>query len=137
MKKNKIEQFLTKAKLRKTQPRLKILKTLLNSTKPLTQEQITEELGAKAPDKVTVYRCLENFVEAGLVHKAFLQERTWHYELSHHCTDSQCHPHFTCKKCGVTSCLRGKSLPLIKGLKKGFVIHRQQVRLEGLCPKCA
>ncbi len=137
MRKNKLEQLLAKAKLRKTQPRVKILNALLDSAKPLTQEQIAKKLGTQAPNKVTIYRCLENFVEVGLVHKAFLQDRTWHYELSHNCTDSQCHPHFTCKKCGVTSCLWGKSVPLVRGLKKGFVIHRQQVRLEGLCPKCA
>jgi hypothetical protein len=28
------------------------------------------------------------------------------------------------------------SFPLVKGLNKGFVVHRQQVRLEGLCPRC-
>lgn len=137
MKKSELKHILAEAKLRKTGPRLNILKILLNSVSPLTQQQIAKKLGRKAPNKVTIYRCLENFVEAGLAHKAFLQDRTWHYELSHNCTDNQCHPHFTCKNCGVTRCLWGKSVPLVKGLKKGYVIHRQQVRLEGLCPKCA
>ena len=137
MKKAEIEQLLAEVKLRKTGPRIKILNALLNSAEPLTQQQITKKLKAKAPNKVTTYRCLENFVEAGLVHKAFLQDRTWHYELSHNCTEKQCHPHFTCKNCGQTRCLDGNSIPLIKDLKKGYVIHRQQVRLEGLCPKCS
>ncbi|MFA5554448.1 MAG: transcriptional repressor [Phycisphaerae bacterium] len=132
-----VDELLDDAKLRKTAPRVQILKALLDVAVPLTQEQIAEKIGKNSPDKVTIYRSLENFVEAGLVHKAYLQERVWHYELSHHCSSIQCHPHFTCTNCGATRCLWGKSPALVEGLEKGYVIHRQQVRLEGLCPKCS
>ncbi len=132
-----INKMLSDVKLRKTEPRVKILEVMLKTPEPLTQEQIAKEIISKVPDKVTIYRCLENFVETGLVHKVFLNDRIWHYELSHHCTASQCHPHFTCTKCGTTRCLWGKSPALVEGLEKGYVIHRQQVRLDGLCPKCS
>lgn len=132
-----INKMLNDVKLRKTKPRAKILEVLLNSSAPLTQEQIAAKLENRSPDKVTIYRCLANFVETELVHRAFLQDRIWHYELSHHCTASQCHPHFTCTKCGVTKCLWGMAPPLVTGLQKGYVINRQQVRLEGLCPNCS
>jgi Fur family ferric uptake transcriptional regulator len=114
-----------------------ILGVLLSARRPQTADQIAAKLAASAPNRVTIYRTLEAFLEAGLVHKAFLDERTWHFELARNCTEKQCHPHFTCTKCGVTRCLFGLSLPIAKGLKKGFVTHRQQVRLEGLCPACA
>ncbi len=76
-------------------------------------------------------------MEADLVHKAFLQDRAWHFELADHCTEAQCHPHFTCLNCGATHCMPGMSLPMAKSPYKGFIIRHQEVRLEGLCPACA
>jgi Fur family ferric uptake transcriptional regulator len=113
-----------------------VLGALLGARKPQTADQIAAKLSRPAADRVTVYRTLEAFLEAGLVHKAFIDERTWHFELAHNCTESQCHPHFTCTDCGDTNCLTEISLPLAKSPGKGFVIRRQRVQLEGLCPKC-
>lgn len=132
----KIENILRTANLRRTGPRVAILSVLLHAGKPLSQDQIAAKLVPALPNKVTIYRTLESFCKAGLVHKAFMHKRAWHFELADKCTESQCHPHFACKKCGVISCLVGLSVSIVEGLKKGFVIHRQQVRLEGLCPRC-
>ena len=132
----RIEDLLRSGNLRRTGPRVTILSALLKAHKPLTQDQIAAKLGPAIPNKVTIYRTLESFRKAGLVHKAFMQKRAWHYELADKCTEEQCHPHFTCKRCGVIRCLVGLPVSIVKGLKKGFVIHRQQVRLEGLCPRC-
>lgn len=133
----KVRELLRTAKLRRTGPRIAILGVLLRARRPQTAEQIAAKLPAAAANRVTIYRTLESFVEAGLVHKAFLDERTWHFELAGNCTDEQCHPHFTCTNCGVTRCLVGLSVPVVKGLEEGFVAYRQQIRLEGLCPACA
>jgi len=134
---SRIDNLLRSANLRRTAPSIAILSVLLQADKPLTQDQIAVNLAPAIPNKVTIYRVLERFCKAGLVHKAFMHKRAVHFELANHCSTVQCHPHFTCKKCGVTQCLIGLSSPIVKGLKKGFVIHRQQVRLEGLCPECA
>jgi len=131
----KAEELLRSAKLRRTAPRMAVLSVLLGAAKPMTQNQIAVKLGPDAPDKVTIYRILESFLNACLVHKAFLRQRTWHFELAHNCTENQCHPHFTCTSCGDTYCLPEVSLPLAN-TSKGFTISRQRVQLEGLCPKC-
>jgi len=133
----KIDRLLSPANLRRTKPRIAVLGALLAAAMPLTRRQIAKRISTGSPDKVTIYRTLESFIGAGLVHKAFLQNRTWHFELAYNCTKSQCHPHFTCKICGATKCLVGLYIPVVKDLKNGFVIHRQQVQLEGLCPHCA
>ena len=132
----KPENVLGNAKLRCTRGRVAILKVLATARKPLTREQIAAELGKKDLNKVTIYRALEGFVKVGLVHKAFLHKRTWHFELADNCTERQCHPHFTCTECGSTHCLTEISLPMARSPHKGFVIDRQRVQLEGLCPKC-
>lgn len=130
-------RILKAAKLYCTKCRAAILKVLLKSDKPLSHEQIAQRLGKKRFDKVTIYRTLESFCEAGLVHKAFTQKRAWYFESAQDCTENQCHPHFTCTSCGNTHCLTEMKLPMAKSPHKGFIIRRQQIRLEGLCPRCA
>lgn len=129
--------MLKTAKLYCTDCRVAVLKVLIRARRPLTQEQIARRLGKKQLDKVTIYRTLENLFGAGVVHKAYIEKRAWHFELADNCSESQCHPHFTCTSCGVTHCLTEMLLPMAKSPHKGFVIQRQQVRLEGLCPECS
>jgi Fur family ferric uptake transcriptional regulator len=135
--KKRIDNLLGSAKLKRTGPRTAILSVLLSAGMPQTACQVAAKLSGTIPNKVTIYRTLESFCRAGLVHKAFIHKRAVYFELANRCSEIRCHPHFTCKVCGVTNCLIGLSVPLVKGLKKGFVIHRQEVQLEGLCPRCA
>lgn len=133
---DKAKKLLKSADLRCTQCRMSILSALLEAKKPITREQITSALSQKAPNKVTIYRTLESLLQANLVHKAFVKNRTWHFEPAHNCTTDQCHPHFTCKSCNQTHCLTAMSLPMAKSPHNGFVIQHQKVQLEGLCPDC-
>jgi Fur family ferric uptake transcriptional regulator len=133
----KAREMLKAAKLYCTGGRIDILKVLMKAGKPLSQDQISRRSGRSRFDKVTIYRTLESLLDVGLVHKVFVDKRARHFELADHCTERQCHPHFTCTNCGVTHCLTGISLPMAKSPHKGFVIRRQQVRLEGLCPACS
>ena len=147
---DKARQMLKDTKLYCTEPRLAILQVLMQTGRPLRQDQIARQLAQnprrglarlgsprRAMNKVTVYRTLESLIEVGLVHRAFTYQRAWYFELADHCTEHQCHPHFTCTHCGVTQCLTDIMLPMAKISQKGFVVSRQQVRLEGLCPACA
>jgi Fur family ferric uptake transcriptional regulator len=132
----KAREMLKAAKLYCTAGRVAILTVLMKAGKPLSQDQIAQLSEKTHFDKVTIYRTLESLLGVGLVHKVFVDKRARHFELSHNCTESQCHPHFTCTSCGDTTCLTGVMLPMAKSPHKGFVIRRQQVRLEGLCPTC-
>lgn len=133
----KLQGLLIASNMRRTVSRVAVLKALSNTSKPQSAEQISLKLGSKGPDKVTIYRTLESFVKAGFVHKAYLEARQWHFELADHCSDKQCHPHFVCNGCGQMQCLPETSSPAIKVPVKGFVVHRQQIKLEGLCPSCS
>lgn len=133
---DRARQMLKATELYCTEARIAVLKVLLQTQSPLRQNQIAKRLPATHLNKVTIYRTLESLVEVGLVHRAFMQKRAWHFELAHHCSATQCHPHFTCLNCGQTHCLTGISIPMAESPYKGFVISRQQVRLEGVCPAC-
>jgi Fe2+ or Zn2+ uptake regulation protein len=135
--KEQVDKLLSSAKMKRTVPRRTILEVLLSEKRPQTVDEIMTAMSKGGANKVTVYRTLESMVGAGLVHRAFVHKRAEHFELADRCTDAQCHPHFTCRKCGVTRCLVGVSAPLVRGLGKGFILQRQQIRLEGICPACA
>jgi Fe2+ or Zn2+ uptake regulation protein len=120
-----------------TKARMAVLGVLMEASSPLAQDQIAEEPTVAAFDKVTIYRTLDCLTQVGLVHRAFMHKRAWHFELANHCSERQCHPHFTCVDCGKTHCLTDTSLPLVEIPHHGFVVNRQQVRLEGLCPDCS
>ena len=134
---DKARQMLKEARLYCTEARVAILQVLMQAARPLRQDQIARQLTLRAMNKVTIYRTLESLVEVGLVHRAFTYKRAWHFELADRCTERQCHPHFTCTNCGITHCLMDVLLPMAKVPQKGFIVNRQQVRLEGLCPACA
>ena len=133
----KINKLLNSAKLKRTESRRKILEVLLKAAGPQTADEIISAIGKSGPNRVTVYRTLESIVEAGIVHRAFIDGRSQYYELGNKCTEHQCHPHFVCTDCGRTRCLPEVSVPMASSPPAGFVIHRQQVRLEGLCPDCS
>lgn len=130
------EKLLRETGLKCTHGRRSILEVLNGANRPLTREEIAVSLGSRRVDKVTIYRALERFVKVGLVHRAYMQKRAWHFELAHNCSETQCHPHFTCTDCGTTHCLREVIVPLARSPHNGFVIDRQRVQLEGLCPQC-
>ena len=134
--KNKTAELLKKANLRKTNQRLAVLGALIETDVPITQQQIAESLADSAPDKVTIYRVLECLMEKGIVHKAFMKDRTAFFELGHNCSKTQCHPHFTCTSCQKTVCIKNTKMPLAEINEQGFKIKHQKVELEGLCPKC-
>jgi Fur family transcriptional regulator, ferric uptake regulator len=134
--KDRINKLLNSVKLKKTEPRRMVLEVLLNAAQPQTADEIFSAIGKTGPNRVTIYRTLENLYEAGLVHKAFVGERSQYYELADKCTEHQCHPHFVCTGCGQTSCMHEVSVSMATSAPAGFMIQRQQVRLQGLCPKC-
>lgn len=130
-------RMLKTANLYCTRCRVSILKVLIEAAKPLSQDQIARLSGKDHSDKVTIYRTLESLLQVGILHRVFVDKRAQHFELAHNCTERQCHPHFTCTSCGDTHCLTEVLLPMAKSPHRGYVIHRQQVSLEGLCPICA
>jgi Fur family transcriptional regulator, ferric uptake regulator len=120
-----------------TQMQIATLDILIHAEKPMARADILNALDERNPDKTTIYRILERFCEKGIVHKAYVDKRAWEYELADKCTDNQCHPHFKCTNCGKVTCLHDVNIPLIKGLGKDFIFHRQKIMIEGIGPECS
>ncbi|MDD5134579.1 MAG: transcriptional repressor, partial [Phycisphaerae bacterium] len=126
--------LLKKAKLRCTPARIGILSILLGSESAVTGKEIGKLLDNKY-DKTTIYRTLESFLQASIVHKAFLQDKQWYFELADRCQKQQCHPHFACRLCGKYFCLESVNYPVIP-MPENFKLLRQKILVEGVCPDC-
>lgn len=130
--------LLREAGLRRTRGREGVLRVLLGAGKALSEGEIGARLrGEGRVDKVTVYRVLGRLEAAGLVHRAYVRGRRWHFELAEGGGSGGCHPHFSCVGCGQTYCLLEARAGVVEGLAAGFVVRRQRVRLEGYCPRCS
>ncbi|MDA8165265.1 MAG: transcriptional repressor [Desulfobacteraceae bacterium] len=131
----RISGLLRENGLRATKGRAEVLALFFETGKPLAQRQIMEMLRLKL-DRASVYRILNAFTAAGVIHMAYVDGRHRVYELPDRCSGRSCHPHFSCRSCGMTACLEDFKVHSQGTLGKGFVAERQKVLIEGLCPDC-
>ena len=132
---DKMARLIRSVGLKVTKPRIAVISTLYKTGRPLSHVEIMERLGFV--DKVTLYRVLDAFVKKGIVHHTFTGGRMSRFERADRCKKDRCHPHFTCRKCGRTTCLLDVKVPLLKGMSPGFKAERQRIHVEGLCPECS
>lgn len=100
-------------------------------------ERLAEE-GVRI-NKVTLYRTLDLFVERGVAERhagAAPTDRSFRYCVA----TPQGHCHFYCTVCGSMQCLHAPVdlSPLIREIRAaGGTVHAADVRLEGVCGRCA
>ena len=134
------ESLLASKSLRVTKPRLDILQLLLDNTTALSQHELEQRVGPTA-DRVTLYRTLKTFVQAGLLHQIPDEQFGLRYAL---CDTHACgtegphhhdHLHFKCNQCGDTICLEDVRLPALP-MPAGFQLEEITVLAKGICQKC-
>lgn len=121
--------------LRVTRDRLGVLDAFRRAQRPLFHREVMDALPA-GTDRATVYRTLNTLEEEGIIHRAFLDGRSAAWELEERCRESHCHPHFSCRGCGETTCLEGVTVSTAGAGAAGLLVERRKVLLEGLCRKC-
>lgn len=126
--------LLRGARLRVTSCRRSLVALLLKADAPLTQRELTARLEEQGFNGVTIYRALQTFLEASIVHRIVTDDRTWRFAITHCGHRGHCHPHFTCRLCGGVKCLDGVAIPEVAAA--GHRIEAQAMYLWGLCPKC-
>jgi len=131
----KTENVLKSRKLRVTKGRVAVLSLLLRARRPLSQKEIMERTGGKL-DRVSVYRILHALAGADIIHRAYVDGRSSLFEAADRCGAHHCHAHFSCRSCGSTTCMEDVSISYKGNIKKGFLVERRKVLMEGLCPEC-
>ena len=137
---DKARAVLEQADLKKTPGRVAILNCLLSEKAPLTHQEILEKLTDFQINEVSIYRTLETFDRAGIVHKIEGVDKVWRFAISGEeplNADKPCHPHFVCTNCGKVECLTELEIPKLKPSSRKYVINSREMVLKGSCDQCA
>lgn len=133
------EALLRAHGLRVTATRVAVLELLQHSEKALSQQDVESALPGIA-DRVTLFRVLQAFDEAGLAHRVMDHQGVACYATcdngceAHRHNDA--HAHFRCTDCGAVYCLDDVVLPKVK-VPKGFKLKESHLEVEGSCSQCA
>ncbi len=137
MREMNIADILKSVGLKHTTGREALLNVLMAAPFPLTQDEISLRLSEVGLNRVTIYRALDSFHAAGLVHRIESGGRVWKFAYCGCGSREHCHPHFICRVCGKVECLEDIALPEIRNIKQGYSIEGQELYLRGLCPLCS
>ena len=130
--------LLKEHNLRNTACRGEVLAYFLEKDFAISHSDLESRL-SDSFDRVTLYRTLKTFLDAGLIHQVLDNEGGTKYALcKNHCTDHRHqdnHVHFKCLRCGTTSCLDNTSIPTIN-LPEGYQNTEMHLLIQGLCRLC-
>jgi Fur family zinc uptake transcriptional regulator len=129
--------------VRLTDKRRRLLESLITAPGPLSAYDLAQvyrkDHGEEIP-VMTVYRMLDAFIEAGLVHK--LRSTNRYVSCRHMACD---HPHAASQFLICDGCGQVKEMDLAnaelnrlsnRARSSGFHLHREQLELHGLCDRC-
>jgi Fur family ferric uptake transcriptional regulator len=129
---------LRSAGLRGTAARIGVLQCLAREQLPLTHAEVTERLSEFGFDQSTLYRCLTELAEAGLVARLDLGDSLRRFELlTRESTGVSEHPHFLCVDCGKIQCLSDFTFRLSARRGAANPGRVTEVLVKGHCPQCS
>src|SRR5437763_14723678 len=89
------------ARLRSTTSRVAVLQHVSAAGKPVSHADVAEVLVPQGFDKSTVYRCLVELADAGLLARLDAGDHAWRFELRDAQPTSGHHPLFVSADCGT------------------------------------
>jgi Fur family transcriptional regulator, ferric uptake regulator len=135
----KMEDFLKGYDLRSTGCRRDVLNLFFSEPYALSQAFLEENLHHQY-DRVTIYRTLKSFLDAGFIHKVLDDAGGIKYALcsedcspKHHHHDR--HVHFKCKQCGKTICMDDIKIPALH-IPGSYHPEEINILVTGTCASC-
>ena len=129
-------EALRAARLRSTTSRVAVLQHLAGSTKPLSHADVADALVPEGYDKSTLYRCLVELADAGLLARLDAGDHAWRFELKGEEEHGPEHPHFVCVDCGKVTCLPDVDVKISPPRKSSAMGRVTEVFLKGHCKEC-
>lgn len=127
-------KILADSRLRATAARVAVLQALQGASQAMSHADLDASLADKL-DRVTLYRTLDSFVEAGLVARSVGHDRVSRYVVVDAGVDHHAHAHFQCDDCGRMFCLPAKP-PRSVALPEGFIVTEAELNFHGHCATC-
>ena len=131
-------EMVRAAGLRSTTSRGAVLQMLAEVGTPLSHGDVSDALVPAGYDKSTLYRCLVELADAGLLNRLDAGDHAWRFELrSGDAHDKGEHPHFMCLDCGKVTCLPDVKVHIAPGkAAKTSVGDVTEIFLKGHCREC-
>ncbi len=132
-----LAQLLRDKNIKVTSARVAILEAFSLHCDPHSAESLGVKLKSKRINRVTIYRTLALFEEAGLLKRIDLHQDSVHYELAgHH------HHHIVCTSCGFveefdTCRVDQFSNDVLKSSSRFNTVEHHSLELFGTCTVCA
>lgn len=132
------EELLKKYKLSKTSVREEILNVFLDSSIPLSMNELKDKMSFDC-DRVTLYRNLRTFTTKGILHEVYLDKQDSKYVLPENVVNPKKayseHMHFKCVNCEMVKCLTDHEIMQI-ALPRGFKKLEANFVIYGYCDVC-
>jgi len=128
---------LKAAGLRRTNPRIAVLRKLAALAAPVSHGELADALQRLGYDRATIYRNLIDLVDAGLVARSDMGDHVWRFSLvrrgeSDH---ARSHPHLLCSDCNAIICLPEVKIAIVADRRHKRVAD-MEVQLKGRCERC-
>jgi len=134
---DRLKEKIRNCGLKCTPTRLAVLEYLVKAHRPVSTQEIIQELKGTAINEVTIYRILESFVEKKIIHPVEHRNRHRLYEahIEENCQVN--HAHFACVQCDKILCMEENMLQITSiPLPPGFQMQQVRLQIEGICPMC-
>ena len=132
------KQALRDAGLRATAARVAVFKLLASEGGPMSHAEVVEALEDFGFDQSTLFRCLNEIADAGLVARLDLGDQTRRFELRQSDDVEYTHPHFMCVDCGELKCMNDFSVQITpsRGPRRAQLGTITEVLIRGHCGNC-
>ncbi len=117
-----IEALVSNTNIKLTSARVAILEVFAKTSKPLSYEDVKEDL---LMDKATFYRNISKFEEENIINSFESNDKKRYFEIK-----KNAHSHFICSLCSKVECLSERSNIELPGYKIENVI------IKGICQIC-
>jgi Fur family transcriptional regulator, ferric uptake regulator len=116
-----------------------VLQHLAAARSPQNHAEVSETLVPRGYDKSTIYRCLVEMTNAGLLRRFELGDHVWRFALNRGGHSGRFdHPHFVCIACGEVSCLADARVRISfeQGGQSLNLSDLTDIVLRGRCEQC-
>lgn len=129
-----LAELLQKNGLKRTKLRVAMLQHFASIQYAQSYDDLSQVFGDLA-DKSTLYRNLNTFKDAGLIHGINDLSGVTKYAFGGVSQKKQDHAHFVCDACQTVYCLDSLSIPQLN-VPEGFKTQKVQTIIRGICAEC-
>ena len=117
-----IEELILNTNIKLTSARMAILEIFFESSKPLSYEDIKNNLSM---DKATFYRNISKFEEENIINSFESNDKKRYFEVK-----KNAHSHFICSQCSKIECIHKEANIQLAGYQIDNII------IKGICKTC-